>query len=86
MNIVANDRKKPPLEMKLSELCGDNFDNGRSAFLGTPGFGQYGLWLVSFNGLVLARDPSATHTSPNCTVSIDRFVDVNISIVEREQE
>ena len=86
MNSVVMNREKSAMKWTVPELTRDNFSADRSAFLGTAGYGKYGLYLITHTGLVKADNPYTTFSHPRCRVSVDRFVDVIITVKERDKE
>ncbi len=87
MNYVIGEvNKTGGKKMVAPMLCGDNFDRKRSAFIGTAGFGDFGLYLVTYQGITKAGNANETYNGRGCDITIDRFVDVNISIVERNDD
>ncbi len=69
---------------EVGDLIGDNFDSEKTAFIGSCGAGEETLYLVTYECVSIARCPQSTWESSICTVEVIRFVDVNISIVERK--
>ena len=87
MNRVTSRVKRNETEkMVANDLLGYNFCSSRSAFVGNVGTGKFGLYLVTYMRVVEANDPSNTYQGEFCHISVDRFVDVDISIVEREDK
>ena len=88
MNIVA---PRPPQNKsrwvgKSEDLTGINFDSGRTAFIGHCGSGEEeSLYLVTYSCISCASNPRLTWNGAGCDVKVIRFVDVNISVVEREE-
>ena len=88
MNIVAPRplQKKFRWTGKADDLTGINFDSRKTAFVGHCGSGEEeSLYLVTYNCISYASNPRLTWNGPNCGVKVIRFVDVNISVVEREE-
>lgn len=85
MNTVTNlEKKNGPEKIFLSDLCGKNFQESKSAFLGTTGIGGYGLYLVTYVGISRADKPKTAwdyKDSKQCNVKVTKFVDINIEIV-----
>ncbi len=71
---------------ELGDLIGDNFDSGKTAFIGSCGAGEETLYLITYECVSMARCPQSTWEMSECDVRVIRFVDVNISIVERKEE
>ena len=70
---------------QIRDLIGDNFKNEKSAFIGTCGCGDdETLYLITYECISQASNPRSTWDALSCSVEVIRFVDVNISIVERE--
>ena len=71
---------------KADDLIGTNFGSRRTAFIGHCGAGEEeSLYLVTYKCISYASAPWLTWNGPNCDVKVIRFVDVNISVVEREE-
>ncbi len=86
MNSITSETKRQHMAFRLSDLCGDNFSDDTSAFIGTVGVGEQGLYLVTYHGISKADDPSLTWDMTSTDVEVDRFVDVNITVVERDDD
>ncbi len=84
MNFTMTVMKRPDIKFCLSKLCGVNFSDNTSAFVGTVGSGDWGLYLITYQGISKADDPSITFKHPEARIKVDRFVDVNITVVERD--
>ncbi len=84
MNFIMTDTKKQHRVFRLSDLCGDNFSDETSAFIGTVGKGEHGLYLVTWQGVSKADDPTVTFSFGDVPIEVKRFVDVNITVVERD--
>lgn len=60
-------------------VCGNE-----TAFIGSVG-GIYGtLFLISFDRIILATNPRRTWSEYTCPVTVDRFVDLEITVKERK--
>lgn len=59
--------------------------NNETAFIGKCGSGpENELYLINYGSIFLASDPRKKQwSSPNCEVYVDRYVDVEIKIVEK---
>ena len=69
---------------KVGDLIGVNFDPGKTAFIGRCEEGEEGsLYLVTYTCISLAGKPMSTWMEVNSAIEVIRFVDVNISVVER---
>ena len=69
---------------QVKDLIEDNFKDEKSAFIGTAGTGDdETLYLVTYDCVSQANSPCHTWSALGCSVKVIRFVDVNISIVER---
>ena len=66
---------------QLGDLIGRNFKNVKSAFVGTCGFGEESLLLITYDCIVKADSPGKTWNSGICNVKVIRFVDVNITVI-----
>ncbi len=86
MNFTMTDTKKQHKVFDSSELCGTNFRGDRSAFIGVVALGNPGLYLITYQGVSKANDPSSTWARSSVRVEVDRFVDINITIVERDDD
>ncbi len=86
MNYTMTDTKRQHKVFDLSELCGTNFRGDRSAFIGTVAHGNRGLYLITYHGVSKANDPSSTWCHPKVSIEVDRFIDINITIVERDDD
>ena len=84
MNSITPETKRQHMTFRLSDLCGDNFSDDTSAFVGTVANGIQGLYLITYQGISSAANPIATYRVENVSIEVDRFVDVNITIVERD--
>ena len=82
--VIKEDVKIQATSYQLSNLCGTNFRKSRTAFIGKMRGYHTGLYLIHFEGIIKAEEPNQTWELTGATVLVDRFVDVNISIVERE--
>ncbi len=88
MNIVA---PRPPQKKfewtgKADDLTGTKFDSRKTAFIGHCGAGEEeSLYLVTYDCISYASTPQLTWNGANCDVAVIRFVDVNISVIEREE-
>ncbi len=69
---------------KIEDLIGGNFKEKRSAFFGSCGAGEEALYLITYKAISLAGKPGSTWDYNSCDVEVIRFVDVNISVVERK--
>ncbi len=71
---------------QVKDLIEDNFKNKKSAFIGTTGTGDdETLYLVTYDCVSQANSPCHTWSAFGCSVKVIRFVDVDISIVERKK-
>ena len=71
--------KHTPLRI-VGDITGDYFDETKTAFWGIAGYeDEPDLYLVSFQGVALARNPKRTWSSP-ASINILKWVDVEISI------
>ncbi len=71
---------------QVGDLIENNFDDEKSAFIGTAGTGDNEtLYLVTYECVSQANSPCHTWSTPGCNVEVIRFVDVNISIVKRKK-
>ena len=86
MNSITPETKRQQMTFRLSNLCGDDFSDDTSAFIGTVGRGEQGLYLITRQGISKADDPSVTFKHPEARIEVDRFVDINITIVERDDD
>lgn len=75
MNTVSYNSKKK--FYKVSELS-ILLQRGQTAFIGSVGIYENELFLIVYDRVVLARDPTQTWDNAECT--IDRFVDVEIVV------
>ncbi len=88
MNTVTpiEQKKKWVWTGQIGDLIGGNFKNVKSAFIGTCGAGEDDtLYLVTYECISVAGEPGTTWKAMGCSVEVIRFVDVNISVVERDK-
>ena len=84
MNSVVTNGRNPPTTYGLKTLTSLCKQGKETAFIGCVGFGpKHSLYLIAYNGIVLAGSPDTTWTgSP--AITVDRFVDVEITVIEKE--
>ena len=85
MNRVK-DFEKPETkhEYKLGDLILEN-GGTETAFIGCCGFGpDKSLYIITNNQIVLAKDSEEVWYGGSCDVTVDRFVDIEISVIEKE--
>ena len=70
----------------VGDLIDNNFDNCKTAFIGRCGTEEDKLFLINYNCVTQADRPESTWEGKGCTVAVIRFIDVTISIVERDEE
>lgn len=71
---------------QIENLIGEHFKDDKSAFIGMCGTGDDDtLYLVTYLGISQASAPGSTWKTKGCSVKVIRFVDVNISVVERKK-
>ena len=85
MNTVKN--KSTALSQQifaLGDFCFNNYKASVTAFVGTCGNGpKNSLYLITYDSIFLADDPYQSWSSKGCTVFIDEFVDIEITIKEK---
>lgn len=81
MNTITNSKKQAVRTTigQIREL------NNETAFIGKCGSGpENELYLITYGSIFLASDPRKKQwSSLNCEVYVDRYVDVEIKIVEK---
>lgn len=56
-------------------------NNNQTAFIGKCGFGpEHELYLITYDGIVLATDPQRAWSYGGCSVVVEQFVDIEITI------
>ena len=82
MNTVKGFKNETGLGITtLGEITRNNFHNLRTAFIGNIGNYVYELFLVNYDSIMLARDPSCTWSfERRIDISIERWVDITITI------
>jgi len=79
--VIMPSNKITTKEFKLKDLTLEN-KGTQTAFIGRCGLGpDRSLYLVTYNRIILANDPDRSWSSPNCSVLVDRFVDVEIKVL-----
>lgn len=66
---------------KIGDLIRGAFKSSRSAFIGNIGDNIDELFLVSYEGIMLADTPNSTWNSKGDSIYVTRFVDVNITVI-----
>ncbi len=70
---------------KLGDLVGTNYRDEKSAFIGECGLEDKNtLYLVTYACVSIAGKPDISWSHNRCDIRVIRFVDVNISVVERD--
>ena len=85
ITIKGYDTITKPNEMLLEDLC-KSYSNRATeqAFIGRCGDGpEHSLYIIGYDFIFLAGNPTQSWTSPLCPVVIDRFVDLEITIKEK---
>ena len=68
----------------INGLCGNNFETSATAFVGACGNGpENSLYLITYDNIFLAGDPRHSWSGRGCTVRVDTFVDIEITIKEK---
>ena len=83
MNFVSNlSLPQPPLSLKLRDVCKEWNDNAiRTAFIGKCGNGPSNeLYLITYNSILLAKDPNSIWGTSGCNIEVIWFVDIKIEI------
>ena len=82
MNIVKKENGAlEVLELKLEDLCFINFDDTKTAFIGRCHNGpENALYLVAYDVIALAEDPSKTWGCKTYPVYVYKFVDIEIKV------
>jgi hypothetical protein len=84
MNKVKNVSGSGPITWTVRDLIGDSYSQERTAFIGQCGNGDKNtLYLIIYTGVVLASNPFHLWESKGCDCYVDRFVDVEITAIER---
>lgn len=88
MNIVSYANNKCPLAdiRTVGALIRRASEEGwrETAFIGKCGDGpDSALYFISYEHVTLASEPYHTWSSMHCSLRIDRFVDVEITVVEK---
>ena len=85
MNTVTKipELKKYVWTGKIKDLIGGRFQTSKTAYIGNCGCEDDRLFLINYDCITVAEDPDQTWSSNDCDVEVIRFVDVNISVVER---
>ena len=79
--VNINNASLQTYEGKLKDFIGNNYTVSHSAFIGQCGVGpRDSLYLIVGNCICLANDPSAVWFSEDCSVSIRRWVDIEIRL------
>ncbi len=86
MNRVIDNKKKFEWTGQLKDLIGTNYKEEKSAFIGTIGDRKNILFLVNYDCILVADEPNATWDCKGCDVEVIRFVDVDITIIERDEK
>ena len=88
MNIISKipNQKKRRGTGDLKDLIRKNFNNSRTAFIGKCGTKDEGLFLITYECIVLAEDPSQTWNCDGCEIKVIRFVDVNITVIGESKD
>lgn len=78
-------KKNSPMNIKeLMDVCKakDGMLN-ETAFIGRCGIGpDHSLYLIIYDGVVLAENPNSTWTRSGCDIVVDRFVNIGIKVLE----
>ena len=84
MNIIKNKSTVSSQQSyTISDLYGQNFETFATAFIGKCGNGpENSLYLITYDNIFLANDPRQSWSGRSCTVKVDTFVDVEITIKE----
>lgn len=81
MNKIVLGKNKNKTEYSVSQLVGSGF----TAFIGSLYEQEESkLFLITYSAIVMAEEPRKTWSEENCTFFVERFVDLNISIIEIE--
>ena len=86
MNTIAKGPKQKTYTWtgKLKNLTGTNLIPSRTAFIGNCGIETDRLFLINYDCITVAENPDQTWSCGSCEVKVVRFVDVSISVVERD--
>ena len=82
MNTVKNNIQPSfPKNLILNDVC----HSGETAFIGKCGYGpENALYLISYGHIVLASNPlHQTWSSYGCIVVVERYVDIEINVMEK---
>lgn len=67
----------------LNDLVFDNWQEDRTAFFGLVGASEPAYFLVTFSQIVQLDNPSNTYANKSAPVTIYKWVDLSITIVEQ---
>ena len=69
----------------LSELTKNNYSDERNAFIGRVGDDDVdNLFIVTYDRISIAESPEETWDNPKCDFTVKRFVDLKITVVEKD--
>ncbi len=69
----------------IKDLTGGNCKSNRDAFIGCVGESEeHQVFLVTYECIVLLKEPSKTWNGRDCEVHIEKFIDLDITITERK--
>lgn len=71
-------------ERKTNWCLGDLIRSNETAFIGQCGIGPiHSLYLIVYEKIVLASCPQNAWSFPDCSVEVERFVDIKIEVIEK---
>lgn len=79
MNTVITKPVPPIIEITAGDLIGGNMrSHGYTAFIGSIG-GYKGLFLITYEGVILANEPNLSWNGLDCAVTIDHYCAITIT-------
>lgn len=72
---------KMPNDENIKTTLATVIKSGHTAFLGKCGYDVYGLYLITYDGIVKADNARRTWSSPECNVEVERYVNIEIKVI-----
>lgn len=83
INVSTAIQPKKVTQCKVGDLIRTNYSEHANAFIGKCGFGPpNSLYIVTYDSIILASNPGKAWDR-EANVTVDRFVDLDIKIVEQ---
>ena len=82
---ITVEKTNDTMKVKLSDVTEDNYDVKKNAFVGFPGSGSRDLYIVTYDSIILAKDPFCSWGAKDCLVCIERWVDIEITIKQEKE-